>query len=485
MKRFLWLGFVLFLYLICTGCGDTFRPIIIPNPPTFPNPRAAHSVVSINDNGSIAVGSAMVIDVSGDTDVSVRDVGLAPVHAVQQTASEVLVVNHSVPGPLNTGDSLTRLNFNGTVIASANTISLPPNSAPNFVASAPNDSIAYVTLPSYVPDPVQSPNDNGVALISTQSNTWFATATAGVNPFALAATPDRSKLYVANNSSPCKNPVTPDVCSISSFNVVRSGTTASLSARTGSPVSTSSPPVWLVSRTDSQRVYTLESSGVLAQLDSTATAGPDLLTEYPSISVPGATTMFYDSNKNRLYIPGGQQVAIVDVSQSDPQLLAGAPITIPPVAPSSRSAADPCLATSQQTLNVVAVAALPDGTRAYVGAYYVDASDNVCPQVTVIDVASNTVRSSTAVPGFPDATNPASLYYVPACSTTRFRFTMAAGGDSTRVYLGSCDGGNVNIIDTSVDRYIQNLPAPVGSRPPIPPSALNPPQNPVFLLAGP
>ena len=53
MKRFLWLGFVLFLYVICTGCGETFRPIIIPNPPQFPNPAAAHTVLSINDNGTV------------------------------------------------------------------------------------------------------------------------------------------------------------------------------------------------------------------------------------------------------------------------------------------------------------------------------------------------------------------------------------------------------------------------------------------------
>src|ERR1700720_84213 len=100
MKRFLWLGFVLLFYVICSGCGDTFRPIIIPNPPTFPDPRAAHTAVSINDNGTIAQGSAMVVDVSGDSDVSVANVGLVPVYAVQQTASQVLVVNHSVAGAL-------------------------------------------------------------------------------------------------------------------------------------------------------------------------------------------------------------------------------------------------------------------------------------------------------------------------------------------------------------------------------------------------
>src|SRR5258708_33923993 len=107
MKRFLWLGFVLCLDLICSGCGDTFRPIIIPNPPTFPNPKAAHTVVAINDNGAVVPGTAMGIDVSGDTGVSVANVGLAPAHAVPQAASQVLAVNHSVAGPLHQGDSLT------------------------------------------------------------------------------------------------------------------------------------------------------------------------------------------------------------------------------------------------------------------------------------------------------------------------------------------------------------------------------------------
>src|SRR6266481_8668415 len=111
MKRFLWLGFVLCLDLICSGCGDTFRPIIIPNPPTFPNPKAAHTVVAINDNGLFVAGTAMVIDVSGDTDVSVVNVGVAPVHAVQQAASEVLVVNQAVTGltPPPTGCLVTKI----------------------------------------------------------------------------------------------------------------------------------------------------------------------------------------------------------------------------------------------------------------------------------------------------------------------------------------------------------------------------------------
>src|SRR5271163_4871664 len=181
MKRFLWLGFVALIYVICTGCGNTFRPIIIPNPPTFPSPRAAHSVVSINDNGTFVAGSAMVIDVSGGSDVSIHDADVHPVHAVQLTASSVLVVNQAAtsldqpalpvptstcnvtypptpPPPLppppnqqvyNVCPSITKLNFNSTLISSSNTISLPPYSGSNFVAGAPTDTVAYVTMPTY------------------------------------------------------------------------------------------------------------------------------------------------------------------------------------------------------------------------------------------------------------------------------------------------------------------------------------------------
>jgi lactonase family protein with 7-bladed beta-propeller len=447
MKRFLWLGFMLFLDLICTGCGDSFRPIIIPNPPTFPNPAAAHSVVAISDNGTTVAGSVMVIDVSGDSIASAADcttplcIGIAPVHAVQQTASQALVVNQS--------DSISKVNFsNLTTIASTTTITLPANSAPNFVAVAPNQTTAYVTLPKL----------NEVGVVNT-SNGVTSTIAVGNTPVALAVTPDNSKLYVANQGD----------STISAFNTL--GQSARIicvnavcpAPPANTPIPLSSPPIWLVARTDGQRVYALEqTSGTLASIDTTSTAGPDTLTE-TSISVPGAVKMVYDGNKNRLYIPGGSTVTIVDVSQAAPSTIATLAIT--PTTPSG------CSPIGTATLSSVDVAALPDGTRAYVGSFYEDPSGKFCPQVTVIDAVSNTVKTFLAVPGFPA--------FDAFCATTRFRIMMAAGGDSSRAYLSSCDGGNVNIIDTSNDTYIESLTVPASSR------MNNPPQNPVFLFAGP
>jgi DNA-binding beta-propeller fold protein YncE len=469
MKRFLWLGLVLCLHLICSGCGETFRPIILPNPPVFPNPRAAHTVLSINDNGTVVPGTTMVVDVSGDTDISVSDVGVAPVHAVQQTASQVLVVNQStVCNPVPCNPSITKVTFSSILISGSSTISLPPNSAPNFIATTESTQ-AYVTLPGYAPP--------SVGVVNTNSNSLVNTIPVGINPVAIAETPNSQKLYVANQGD----------STVSGVNTV------DRSARTINGTLTF-PPIWLVARSDSQRVYVLEETsgiagGTLGSIDTTSTAGPDTLAE-TSISVPTAAKLVYDSNLNRLYIPGDivvqvhgvsvleSAVVIVDVSQSQPSTIAS--ILVNAVPPLSRGASDPCSGTTATTLINIDAASLPDGSRAYVGSYYEDAVNGVnyiCPQVTVIDNVSNTIKSQIAIPGIPAFDTFCTV--TPTSRSPRFRLMMAAAGDSSRAYLSSCDGGNVNIIDTTTDSYTSNLPAPAGSR------LQNPPQSPVFLIAGP
>jgi hypothetical protein len=302
------------------------------------------------------------------------------------------------------------------------------------------------------------------------------------HPVAMAETPDGKKLYVANFGD----------STVVGFNAF-----SNLAPTPRTVNGSFSAPEWVASRSDNQRVYVL-GNGVVSTIDTTTTAGPDTVID-ASISVPGAHYMWYDTILNRIYVPAAGQLTILDVSQSKPTVMAGGPIPITTVSVSSRSADDPCTTTTVGTLSVVAVTSLPDGHRAYVGAYYtgtnsVDGLSYVCPQVTVINTSSNSVKTVIAVPGVPDATVADPLYNVPACVNTRdqvgatgngFRIMMAAGGDSTRAYLSSCDGGNVNIIATSTDTYIQSSPAPSSARAPIPPSVQNPPQSPVFMIAGP
>ncbi len=470
MKRFLYLGAALFLFLICSGCGDVFRPIIVPNPPKFPNPAAAHSILTLSDNGTVnggtetaQIGSAMTIDVAGDTEQSQRNIGLVPIHAVQQTANQVIVADQSVPG--SNQDSLTRLTFSGTSISSVTTISMPTGSAPNFVATTEGGQV-YVSMPGYAPP--------SVAVMDTVRGTMVHTIPVGLAPVAIAETPDAKKVFVANYGD----------STVDGFN------TQDQSQRT--ITGSFNAPLWLAARNDSQRLYVLNGNGVISTIDTSTTPGPDTVID-TSISVPGASYFWYDVILNRLYIPASGALTVVDVSQSTPTTLATIPIAT--ISPGVRSATDPCASTSTGPLHVIAATSLPDATRAYVGSYYIDSADNVCPQVTVINATNLTFKTNIAIPGFPNAANPANpTYYVPVCATTRdqvgptgggFRMMMAAGGDSTRAYLSTCDGGNVNIIRTTTDTYELNIPAPYSARSPIPPSVENPPQNPVFMIAGP
>jgi hypothetical protein len=251
-----------------------------------------------------------------------------------------------------------------------------------------------------------------------------------------------------------------------------------------------SSPHWVSARSDNQRVYVLNGDGSLVTLDTTSTAGTTdkVIANLPNVGDGGY--MLYDGHLNRIYVPSGSQVAIVDVSRDPPQMLGtgGNPLPIDTFPRENRSAQDVCFGAhdpNPPAVTAVAVAALPDGSRFYVGSFYSDGAGNLCPQVTVINTSGNTLKTTVGIPGFPDATIPGP-FFVQVCTVTgtRFRFTMVAGGDSSRVYLASCDGGNVNFIDTANDTYLQRLPAPPSDRPPVNGNQ-PPPQNPVFMIAGP
>ena len=236
------------------GVWYVFRPIIIPNPQQFPNPAAAHTVVIISDNGSVVDGSAMVIDVSGDADVSQKNVGLRPVHAVQQNAGTVLVVNQSVPGTVE--DSLTKLNFSGTTIGTTNTITSAGRFRPQFCGyhrGQPGLRIDASVCQSDVGD-----CGSVSAVINTTQNGIAAIIPVGNGPDAMAETPNGQKLYVANAGD----------STISALN------TSDRSAR-GITGGSFNVPLWVSARSDSQRVYVLNGNGVVSTINTTTTAGPD------------------------------------------------------------------------------------------------------------------------------------------------------------------------------------------------------------------
>ena len=544
--------------LVCLSCGQVYRPVVIPITITPPNPSNFHEVFTINANVPFNPGTGMQVDVSGDTNVGVINIGLNPTHAaILPNNTRVFVASAgsvvgqsdivtsfipaidsavgsglgvggtiSLPGqtsgitaisesgslvtatlnaPLNNlglGDviviagagiagyngTFTVVPISGTTIqyldsvtglapSSGGTASVPAQ--PVFLASAQNDAM-YVA--NY--------NSSSVAVINTSLNAVTNSALVGQHPVALAETPNGNKLYVANQGS----------------NAVSSLNTVDMSQNTVTGFS-GITPVWLVSRSDSQKVYVItQGDGQLVTID---TATDTVVGNVPVGA--GANFIFYDPHLNRLYVtnPSTSMVHVFSTTggaNDTPIQLSAISMTAGPNPPCPSG----CTPSS--------VTALGDGSRFYVASYQtaiscpdpVIGSSSACviPRLTVFDANSFAVKTAlTLLSSPPFASNPGTnqlQYAVPpvascapaalyAPGTTRFRVFTTASVDSSRVYVSMCDAGSIAIVTTTTssispagntpDTLVRDLAAPfsagsssTGGEPP--------PQSPVFLLSG-
>ena len=439
------LGALLLSLLVWIACGETYRPTIIPNAVPTPNPKNFHSAFAVNANGYVTAaqcqnpttacvtpGSGLQVDVSGDSNAGVTSVGVGPVHAaLQPPNSNRLWVANTISDSLSVFAIANPVAHMGPVT----TVNLPSGSAPVFVQSTESGTMYSAN------------SGNGtVSVINTTSNLQVATLTAGTTPVALAETPDARKLYVVNRDSN-------DVTSINPVDRTLNAT-----------IAVGASPQWAVARSDSARVYVLSTgAGTITTIDP--------LTDAVLNTVPvgaGATFLYYDSRLNRLYVPNptNSKVGILDASVDPPTSLA----TIDLTAPIPGTTTTPCPSTG---CSAVSVAALPDGTRAYIASFYLDSNSANCSQIighvavpcvqtllTALNTLTNQVTAAINLPAVPVSS-------AGNCAAARFRVSTAPSADSTRVYVASCDGGDVSIIDSNANKFLVNLPAPVSSFPPV------------------
>ena len=315
-----------------------------------------------------------------------------------------------------------------SVVTGISTITLPPGSRPVFVAG--DNNTVYVA----------NAGTNSVSVIPTANNVVTNVIPVGAGPVALAETPDHSKVYAVNQTAGT-------VTSINTLDSTVNSTTA-----------TGATPVWSAMRSDGQRLYVLNSGGGTVSAINTAN---DTVLGNASVGA-GANFILYDESRTRLYVtnPVANTLSILSASVDPPAVLAVVPMPASPMV----------------------VAALPNASKVYVAS--VQAGSNVISQVSVLNAGNNTVTSTIALNTVPA---------VAACAAARFRLFTVASADSTRIYVAGCDAGGTAIIRTvpgtfansePADTVVVDLPAPVsagtsvnGSQPP--------PQNPVFMLAGP
>lgn len=417
---------VLLFMSLCTGCGQTYRPVATPIAPLPPNPAFSHVALVLTGNGPSNPGASTSIDVSGDTAVSRSTVGLMPVHAA-------LVQNGTAVYVANSGDS-TVSEFAPSTPAPVITVSLPPGPPPTFTPASP----VFVNSTENDAVWVADAANNQVDEILTGSNVAAYQIAVGTSPVALAETPNAQRLYVANRGSGGSGG------SVTSIN------TSDRSVNPPIVNATWISPVAVAARSDSQRAYVLDQgSGMVSAIDTFAGA----VVGSASVGV-GANFMVYDPNLNRVYVsnPSANAVTLLDVSSD-----ALSAVVVPVV-------------------NPVSVAALPDGSRAYISSATVSgtgANALVTSQVIVINASDGSMKGTIAL-----GTATVAL----GCASNPARLSVAASADSTRVYVGNCDAGNVAVVRTLDDTLVLQIPAPQSA------SFKNGsplPQNPVFVVAGP
>jgi YVTN family beta-propeller protein len=403
---------ILVLALVGVGCGDQYRPVAIPIVGPPPDPAAFHFVLVLSDNGTHDPGASSNLDVAGDTNIGVARMGLGPTHATLLPNGSRVYVANSLEDTISS--------YAPSSPASVTTTSLPPGSNPIFVHTTESGTIYVANF-----------GTNTVAAVSAISNVMLSPQIAvGVHPVALAETPDAKKLYAVNQGDG-----TVSAISLVDRTVVQT-------------IATGAAPAWAVARSDSARVYVLNSGpGTVSAIDTST----DLVIGTAPVA-PGANYMVYDGKRNRLYVtnPTANTLTALDVSADPLTVLFTVPVAAGPTT----------------------VAALPDGTRAYVASVSLSGG-NATSQVTVVDANSGTVRNV-----IPLASVPA------ACGVGRFELFTAASSDSSKVYVGNCDARNTSIIRTSDDIKVLDMAAPLSVI--TPPNGGNPlSQNPVFVVPGP
>src|SRR5215469_2732936 len=268
-------AWVVVLGLLLTGCGDVYRPTIIPNTVPTPDPENFHTAFSANLNGGANQGTTMQVDVAGDSNAGVTTVGVMPVHlAVQPVlAGQATRIWSANPG----SDSVST--FVGAAstgsLGAVATVNLPVGSHPLFVHSteAGNMYVANSFLGAIDPNTQTQPNGN-VMVIGATTLAITGTIPVGLTPWAMAETPNGKKLYVANR----------DDNTISSINSVDETVVATI------PLSGS--PQWIVARGDSNRVYAVTADGNLVGIDSEYTSAlQDQLAYTPPLPVGVANFM--------------------------------------------------------------------------------------------------------------------------------------------------------------------------------------------------
>ena len=414
------------LVLIELSCGDTYRPVAVPLPPSPPNPGALHYMLIVTGNGPINPGAALRLDESGDTAAAQAQAGLGPVHlGILPNGNRTYIAN-SMDDTVSSFASSTPNSVATTVIPKVPNPSNPAqlyNPVPIFVQTGDNN-VLYVVNNAY-PTPPATPIPGTVDVITVATNVVTNIIPVGVNPVALLETADMNHVYAVNQG----NTTTPG--SVTSIDPVSKTVKSTIT----NGFALGSYPAWIVQRSDNQKVYVLNTgSGTVTSIDTlsdTVTCGVSGLPACPVVGA-GANYMIYDTFLNRLYVtnPVTNNLVTLNVAVDPPTVMFTTGVAASPTS----------------------VTALTDGTRVYVGSLKQGSPCTSTPgdtrpciqtQVTVLNANDMSLRS--VIPLQASVAVTAAMEDTAGQNTT-YTYSTASGpplqAGMTVVITGMADPGN-------------------------------------------
>lgn len=401
------------------GCGNSYRPIVSAINPVGPAAQTQKYAVAISSPSSTTAGLVTIVDFSGDSILITANLGVDPYYlAVNSGGTTGYSLNHD--GTLTSFDISTSLLssqvLQTTLLAGASPLTVYPDSTATYITEPGRNAVAQLTgspaalkqefpiatgyTPVYIAGVsgsarayiIQQSTTSGdagqVTAIETSSSSLSSTIPVGVNPVYGVMTADDRRAFIMNQGD---------------------GTVSIINSQTNladTPPSGATNPIVLSSPSVCSTSTALCTSPVWADLAPTLN---ELL-----VANAGDGTH-----------PGS--VSIINI----PLCSASATTTNPNCDATNPVDADgfgQILGTVPVGVNPVMVAALQDGSKAYV----INKNDST---VSVINLTSNTVTATIPVPATPNPTF----------------IAVTTGTPTGKVYVTSSTSNTMTIIRTDTD----------------------------------
>ncbi|HWZ43650.1 MAG TPA: YncE family protein, partial [Candidatus Saccharimonadales bacterium] len=271
------------LVVLVEGCSNTFRPTIVSVPGNSGDPSSLAQAVVLSTNPGGGPGSDTHIDVSGDTNVGVVNLGTNPVFLSKISNNRALAINSD-----QTVTSYLALLPQSTAI---NVITQPSGSLTGVSAAASSNGNIYVA----------NNGSNNVTVIPGNQNVATGNVTVGSQPVSVASNAASNKAYVVNRGSN----------NVSVINAQDNSVAAAVI-----PVDTS--PIWGLVSTDGRLLFVVnQGSGTVTVIDTVL----DMPVASPPITVGSMPNFaFYDNKLKRVYVnnSGSNSISVIKADVFDP-----------------------------------------------------------------------------------------------------------------------------------------------------------------------